>query len=420
MAGGRRHRRAVNGDTFLESVKLRLTSMEKLVSDLHWQAVGQHFQGLEPATHVDPCIYGNYWMSWGDACGIYADYGSTDDCRAFGGDVRHGDEATWGNCETIAAEEPNTSADEIPTSAVAAMESNQRPVKKTRAQRRKIGRASEDEGWAEKLPSVASEDTPHDESEIGYRVRWSRGRAWGQAWHGWPSPSEASTSERSWRRISALLCCRALEGYDEMRRACDYCGAWEHDEDCLVACQGPDCSLRKADGLGGGVFHGRCATALGHLGGEPWCGCPWCPRKPNEILDVGDGREENPRRSDDLEQEEGRDFDGEAATGCSDDPDSSSLEGSEMITARPRSAIPRHVREQLDNLAANLEATLQAKLQERRRRLVQALPVHASPAERTQTLLEIQACLKDAEESLRADLDEEYAELEAQFMANFR
>ena len=26
-----------------------------------------------------------------------------------------------------------------------------------------------------------------------------------------------------------------------------------------------------------GVFHGRCAAALGHSGGAQWQNCPWCP-----------------------------------------------------------------------------------------------------------------------------------------------
>ena len=36
-------------------------------------------------------------------------------------------------------------------------------------------------------------------------------------------------------------------------------------------------SLRSADYELPGVFHGRCAAALGHSGGAQWQNCPWCP-----------------------------------------------------------------------------------------------------------------------------------------------
>ena len=52
---------------------------------------------------------------------------------------------------------------------------------------------------------------------------------------------------------------------------------FEDEDDILVCCQGPDCSLRSADYEMLGVFHGRCAAALGHSGGTRFQNCPWCP-----------------------------------------------------------------------------------------------------------------------------------------------
>ena len=66
-------------------------------------------------------------------------------------------------------------------------------------------------------------------------------------------------------------------GFDEMKRTSAYCGMFEDEDDILVRCQGPDCSLRSADHEILAVFHGRCAAALGHSGGARWQNCPWCP-----------------------------------------------------------------------------------------------------------------------------------------------
>ena len=103
--------------------------------------------------------------------------------------------------------------------------------------------------------------------------------------HGRSTPSDASKSERSWRRLSKCLCCE--EVFDEMKRTCAYCGMFEDEDDFLVRCQGPDCSLRSADCETPGVFHGRCAAALGHSGGARWQNCPWCPcAKPATMIGV--------------------------------------------------------------------------------------------------------------------------------------
>ena len=70
-------------------------------------------------------------------------------------------------------------------------------------------------------------------------------------------------------------------------RTCAYCGMFEDEDDILVRCQGPDCSLRSTDYEIPGVFHGRCAAALGHSGGARWQICPWCPRaKPATVIGV--------------------------------------------------------------------------------------------------------------------------------------
>ena len=62
-----------------------------------------------------------------------------------------------------------------------------------------------------------------------------------------------------------------------MKRTCAYCGMFEDEDDILVCCQGPNCSLRSADCELPGVFHGRCAAALGHSGSAQGQNCPWCP-----------------------------------------------------------------------------------------------------------------------------------------------
>ena len=49
------------------------------------------------------------------------------------------------------------------------------------------------------------------------------------------------------------------------------------EDDILVRCQGPNCGLRSLDYEISGVFHGRCAAALGYSGGAQWQNCPWCP-----------------------------------------------------------------------------------------------------------------------------------------------
>ena len=87
------------------------------------------------------------------------------------------------------------------------------------------------------------------------------------------------------RLASKCLCYE--EEFDEMKRTCAYCGMFEDEGDILVRCQGTDCSLRSADYELPGVFHGRCAAALGHSGGAQWQNCPWCPpAKPVTVIGV--------------------------------------------------------------------------------------------------------------------------------------
>ena len=63
---------------------------------------------------------------------------------------------------------------------------------------------------------------------------------------------------------------------------------FEDEDDILVCCQVPDCSLRSADYEIPGVFHGRCAAALGHSGGARFQNCPWCPPPAAVISFKGD------------------------------------------------------------------------------------------------------------------------------------
>ena len=111
------------------------------------------------------------------------------------------------------------------------------------------------------LHEIDEEICRDDFEEVSYVARMSRKRLWRRVWHGCSSPLGTSKSERSWRRLSKWLCYE--EGFDEMKRMCAFCGMFKDEDDILVRCQGPDCSLRSADCEIPGVFHGRCAAALG-------------------------------------------------------------------------------------------------------------------------------------------------------------
>ena len=102
-----------------------------------------------------------------------------------------------------------------------------------------------------------------DLEEICYMTRTSRKRLWRRVWHDCSSPSDASKSERSWRRL--WKCLRYEDEFDEMMRTCAYCGRFEDDDDISVRCQGPNCSLRSVDYELPGLFHVRCAAAFGLL-----------------------------------------------------------------------------------------------------------------------------------------------------------
>ena len=74
-----------------------------------------------------------------------------------------------------------------------------------------------------------------------------------------------------------------------MKRTCSYCGRFEDEDDILVRCQGPNCSLRSVDYELHGLFHGRCAAALGYSGSAHWQNCPWClPAKHADNFDKPD------------------------------------------------------------------------------------------------------------------------------------
>ena len=59
-----------------------------------------------------------------------------------------------------------------------------------------------------------------DLEEIGYIIRMNRKRLWRRVWHGCSSPSDASKSERSWRRHSKCLCYE--DEFHEMKRTCAF------------------------------------------------------------------------------------------------------------------------------------------------------------------------------------------------------
>ena len=63
------------------------------------------------------------------------------------------------------------------------------------------------------LHEIDEEICRDDFEELSYVARMSRKRLWRRVWHGCSSPSGASKSERSWRRLSKRLCCE--EGFDE-------------------------------------------------------------------------------------------------------------------------------------------------------------------------------------------------------------
>ena len=83
-----------------------------------------------------------------------------------------------------------------------------------------------------------------DLEEICYVARMSRKRIWRCVWHGRSTPSDASKSERSWRRLSKCLCYE--EEFDEMKRTCAYCGMFEDEDDIL--CPLPGAGLQLAFG----------------------------------------------------------------------------------------------------------------------------------------------------------------------------
>ena len=113
-----------------------------------------------------------------------------------------------------------------------------------------------------------------DFEEICYMTRMNRKRLWRRVWHGCSSPSDASKSERSWRRLSKCLCYE--DEFDEMKQAPTVVGL-RMKTIFLVRCQGPNCSLRSVDYELPGLFQGRCAAALGYTGSAHWQNCPWCP-----------------------------------------------------------------------------------------------------------------------------------------------
>ena len=84
-----------------------------------------------------------------------------------------------------------------------------------------------------------------DFEELSCVARMSRTRLRRRVWHGCSSPSGASKSEKSWRRLSKCLCYE--EEFDEMTRTCAYCGMFEDEDD--IFCPLPGARLQLAFGL---------------------------------------------------------------------------------------------------------------------------------------------------------------------------
>ena len=229
-------------------------------------------------------------------------------------------------------------------------------------------------------------------------LRMSQKRIWKRGWHSCSSPSDASKSERTWRALSARLCYE--QGFDEKKRACAYCGMLEDEDDILVGCQGPDCSLRSADYELLGVFHGRCAAALGHSGGVRWQTCPWClptafRAKLATMFMIS-------VTEDAVGSDEEKYF-------CS-----MTQEEVDINAARIIQRGWRWTRKRI-GIRVAWEKMLQGKLREARRRFVAALPVGASAKEKTETLREMQSTLKAEEKELRKLLNKELVCLELDF-----
>ena len=157
--------------------------------------------------------------------------------------------------------------------------------------------------------------------------------------------------------------------------------------DILVRCQGPVRSLRSADYELLGVFHGRCAAALGHSGGAQWQNCPWCPpAKPVTVIGVEvSDEDENFISMTRLEE----------------------MNYAALTIQRGW----RWTRKRIVLQAAS-EERLQEKLREVRRRLVACLPVGASAKKKTESLKEMKSTLKAVEKEWRMLFNEELANLE--------
>ena len=149
-----------------------------------------------------------------------------------------------------------------------------------------------------------------------------------------------------------------------MKRVCVYCGMFEDEDGILACCQGPDCSLRSAHHESPGVFHGRCAAALGRSGGARWQNCPWRPTAFRSKPDTATSAIE------DLDGSE------EEKYFCS----MTQLE-EENYAARIIQRRWRWTRKRIEIRAA-WEEKLQEKLREARRRLVAALSVGAQRQEK--------------------------------------
>ena len=144
---------------------------------------------------------------------------------------------------------------------------------------------------------------------------------------------------------------------------------WSVARGQTAACVRPDYEIP-------GVFHGRCAAALGHSGGARWQNCPWCPpAKPATVIDV-DVSDEDENSISMMRLEE------------------------ESCVALAIQRGWRWTRRRIVLRAAS-EEKLQEKLREVRRRLVTCLPVGASAKLKRESLRDMQSTLKAIEKDGR-------------------
>ena len=253
----------------------------------------------------------------------------------------------------------------------------------------------------------------YDLKEISYTACLDRKRIWRRVWHSSPTPTDASKSERSWRRLSKRLCYE--EGFEEMKRTCAHCGMFvDDDDDILVPCQGPECRLRIYGICG--VFHRRCAVALGYSGSARWQNCPWC--SPTVITASNVECLSLVPEVSCAASASWVEYISWLDTGPA--PDDYSMTRSQEVNYAALTIQRRwrwmHKKRKL--LAAS-EEKLKKKLREVQRHLVERLPAGVS-AKKTKGLKEIQSALMNAEIEWRELFNEDLKTLETEYICRLR